>query len=171
MTVNTTVNIKMTEHGRSRHCLPEPPAEFAVTEQLYDATDKFDSTGSEEDEALPQAIYESVRKDHVRNDRIKSVNKLVRTKMMAIRDVMENGNRHQVLELMQARHAWRRSALSSHAVDVQICSHPYCSTVATIGSDFCIAHIIGDGDQRMFTSCEVCGRPYPVLGECFGCRE
>jgi hypothetical protein len=52
-----------------------------------------------------------------------------------------------------------------------MCASPRCPNAAVPGSEFCVAHILLDQNQKLFAECPDCHRPFPVMGACFACRE
>ena len=152
--------------------LPPPPAVFATTERPYDPKDPFDSSESDvNDELMPQSEYQDARTAFLRDSRVKAVDKFIFTKMHEIKDIIKNGNERDIIELMQKRHRCKRRVMQTVTDEQQICEHNTCFRTAVPGSRFCVAHILNDRDQKLFTECPTCHRPYPVFGDCFLCRE
>lgn len=142
-----------------------PPAVFATTVQKHNFTDEIPLNVSD------QAEYDRVRQNYVSRANVSAIDELVRNERAKIEKVLRNGDRDAILEIMRMRHNWREKALEAYSAERAICKVPTCSTIAVIGSSYCTAHIMCDDNQKMFTECLRCKRPFPVTGDCFACRD
>lgn len=142
-----------------------PPPVFATTVQKHSLTDEIPLSVSS------VAEYNRVRQNHVSCSNMSAIDELVRNERDKIEDILKNGDRDAILELMRMRHNWRSKSLEAYSAERKICEVPTCSTIAVIGSNFCMAHIMCDDNQKLFTECVRCKRPFPVTSDCFACKD
>ena len=142
-----------------------PPPVFATTVQKHSLTDEIKLGVSN------QTDYERIRQKHVSSANVGAIDELVRNERGKIEEVLRNGDRDAILEIMRLRHHWRSKSLESYSSERAICEVPTCSAIAVVGSKFCMAHIMHDDNQKLFTECPKCKRPFPVTGDCFACKD
>ena len=179
MALNPTVKALLDSAGIESN-LEDVPAQFEETKILINQEDPVTSYHTEDLVAAAGTApscrteldkYWHVRQFFIKEDRSETRKKVVSEKLDAIKSVVRNGNKDQVLELFKRRHLWRKKASEYCTSGDRICSVENCPNLAVDGSDFCVNHIMQDSSQKLFTECPHCHRPYPVMSKCFACRE
>ena len=135
------------------------------TKKLYTAAGE-PGEGKSRDEK-----YLHMRQFYLNQVRADSRQKLIQAHEEKIRKILTEGTPQQYQELLKQRHIWRTRAHEIRNDDKPICKFENCIQIALPGSDYCVAHILNDPDQKLFVACPKCNRPHPVCTDCFTCRE
>jgi hypothetical protein len=103
--------------------------------------------------------YAAIRRFYVAKIRNELRSRLIADKFRSIRETLTNGGRECISELFAERHNWRVGAARLSPSGIRICVSPRCPNAAVPGSEFCVAHILLDPNQKLFAECPTATGP------------
>lgn len=160
--------------------LQDPPEDYIQTEQVVSPDESFvgfttdflsQATNADMNEHTAQQRYQQARLYLLGQTRAAELKKAIAKRRDEIKEILKNGTREQIEELLQQRHQWNVRNYESVKEDNPICANLHCSAFALPGSPFCATHILDDPRQKLYTKCPNCRRPHPVVCDCFYCRK
>lgn len=159
--------------------LPPPPSEFKTTNQ------NVDYNKIEINEFKPKALnfleqtfsefkttedkYSFFRQYMITYFRSSSIKEYEQEELKKIKNILENGTHDEVVSLYKQRHIWRQKIHEYRGDDCNVCAIEDCIYTALPGSDYCVCHILNDKNQKLFSECPDCRKPYPIYCKCYSC--
>jgi hypothetical protein len=103
---------------------------------------------------------------HMRNEEIAQA---VRERTRELQEIIATCDLERLRSYIQEKHRWREGIAAALPDSPRICAHPDCIASRVEGSEYCVAHIMQDPNQKLFVKCGRCGRVFPKCGSCFIC--
>ena len=147
------------------------PIDVTANFSTYNTKELYNAAGDPGDGKSRDEKYLHMRQFYLNQYRADSRQKIIQAHSDHIRHILTEGTPEEFQELCKQRHIWRTRAHEVRNDDKPICKAENCIQIALPGSEYCVAHIMNDPDQKLFVMCPNCKRPHPVCSDCFACRH